>query len=165
MLKKYLSLIFLALIVSGCVSYNVPPQPPQYAKISLISVTFHVDYNALSNTNWTYAKENLSKMNFIVLVYTDPEYEPKNTDFGLDTITNRTDVSLAISVFGLTLSNGTKSAVFDISYRPVNTTTMDDDNELQTIKGFIKDKSDQVAQVCNSTLNWSIVKWTINYAD
>ncbi len=150
--------LIIVVVCSGCIW-----EPMQKSeRISLVSMNASLDYDEVMAIDTNTVTENLSALGF--------EVEASNTSSGMSinlrnwSHYNPNVAELSIHIIGIKYENGTTNAYFHASYRP-STPTRDEKSELDVAKQYIMTRCNEVADVCNLTLNWNTAKWVVSYGD
>lgn len=158
-MKKNLSfflllLIILSIISSGCITPSVKVKP----RYVIAGVHFDMNYTDIERINVSEVKPQLNAIGFVV------EESPLPPGFTLRNYTqanNKTVEELTIFVSAYE-KKGEKKGDFIVDYVP-HTQSRDDESEKDNITAYIKMRANEVATICNLTLDWNKAEWGWGY--
>jgi hypothetical protein len=155
-------LIVFTLLASGCIETPSVPSIPRERTILMIVANVSLNITEVKQINFSiveplieeegYEAKNVSSQNAGYLLFYDI-HTPLNTSF-------HPYVYKFVIQIKTWIENNTEFATYDVRYSPYSNASL-----LENEKQYLKDKANEVAQICNLTLNWTNVKFVVSYSD
>ncbi len=154
--------IFLSIYLSGCIFQN-----PEWSNdIESVETNIKVDYNDIANISFNSSKQQLENKGYYVITHLDPDFTATWLDYSInsykDTDNDNTN-NWGFLIAARTKSDNTTSGGFSVTYRLYDEK---DEKYLHDEEKAVKhaeNEADEVARICNLTINWDEVSWNIYY--
>ncbi len=153
-------IVIVLVMASGCIRLFDSESTP--LKIYSVCASVSLNYTEVASVNYTKAENDLEALGYNITTHLSSDIH----DYFIGNSYNpRVFPHVGFSVSARTLDNGTKSAEFSIGYHPLFNESCPDATNVELAKQHTIEKANEIAQICNLTLNWDNAKWTVNYAD
>lgn len=160
----YIIILTLFMVVSSAGCIETPSNQNNFRERAILMIVADVSLNIIEvkQINFSiveplieekgYEAKNVSSQNAGYLLFYDI-YTPLNTSF------HPYVYKLAIQIKTWT-ENNKEFATYDVRYSPYSNASL-----LEKEKQYLKDRANEVAQICNLTLNWTNVQFVVSYSD
>jgi hypothetical protein len=157
-----IAIILITTSISGCV------WPPTHHNVCIIDINagFLLNYTKVASLNYTQIEQGLEDIGYHQIethLSTEPPPATQTYEYILFATLNITDHPRA-NTFLVCLEgdDDTKKASLGVSLTFRVGYPKDDTDKIEADKQYLKDKTNEFAQICNLTLNWDDAAWHMN---
>ncbi|MFA5771802.1 MAG: hypothetical protein WC974_03620 [Thermoplasmata archaeon] len=155
-----ISILFSGIIFAGCIGeYKIPVR-----KYSTVSVYFVIDSTEVERINTSEIQPPLEAIGFS-LTCGERGFTLRNWSGDLyPDGSPRAELEIVISPT-TNISNASVDVWYMPSYLSNSSVSRNDANEKDNISAYIKTRTNEVAVICNITLDWNKARWLWQYKD